>query len=113
MIEIDGKYFLLEDTDLKSGNKVKRQNDTKNVWRCRCPRCSDGRQTEHRMQKCLAVYLGEVGECCVRMDEENHRFVGFNEVRTNGGVVQYEFQTADKSNWLISKAVQKTLDWEE
>jgi hypothetical protein len=47
------------------------------------------------------------------MDEENHRFVGFNEVRANGGVVQYEFQTADKSNWLISKAVQKTLDWEE
>ena len=59
MIEIDGKYFLLEDTDLKGGNKVSRQNDTKNVWRCRCPRCSDGRQKEHRMQKCLAVYLDE------------------------------------------------------
>ena len=43
---------------------------------------------------------------------ENHRFVGFNEVRTNGGVVQYEFLASDKSNWLISKAVQQSINWE-
>ena len=71
------------------------------------------KRTIVHVKKVRFGHLGEVGECCVRMDEENHRFVGFNEVRTNGGVVQYEFQTADKSNWLISKTVQKTLDWEE
>ena len=37
MIEIDGKYYLLEDTDLKDGHKVKREKDNKNVWRYRCP----------------------------------------------------------------------------
>jgi twinkle protein len=56
-------------------------------------------------------HLGKVGECCVRMDDENHRFVGYNEVKANGGVVQYKFQTSDKSNWLISKAIQQTINW--
>ena len=56
MIEIDGKYYVLDADDMKGAHKVKRQHDTKNVWRCRCPLCSDSRQKEHRMQKCLAVY---------------------------------------------------------
>jgi len=64
MIEIDGKYYVLEDDDLKGGNKVNRQHDTKNVWRCRCPLCSDSRQKEHRMQKCLAVYPDEGWAYC-------------------------------------------------
>lgn len=64
MIEIDGKYYVLEDDDLKGGNKVNRQHDTKNVWRCRCPLCSDSRQLEHRMQKCVAVYPDEGWAYC-------------------------------------------------
>ena len=32
MKEIDGKYYLLDANDLKSGHKVQRQ-DSKNVWR--------------------------------------------------------------------------------
>lgn len=69
------------------------------------------KRTIIHIKKVRFNHLGEVGECCVRMDEETHRFVGFNEVRSNGGVVQYEFQTADKSNWLISKAVQQSIKW--
>ena len=59
MIEIDGKYYLLEDTDLKGGHKVKREKDTKNVWRYLCPKCSASRQVEHQKQQCLAVYMDE------------------------------------------------------
>ena len=64
MIEIDGKYYLLEEADLKDGHKVKREKDTKNVWRCRCPKCSDGRKTEHKKQQCLAVYKDEGWAYC-------------------------------------------------
>ena len=63
MKEIDGKYFLLEESDLKGGNKARR-NDGKNVWRCRCPLCSNTRHKEHQNQKCLAVYLDEGWAYC-------------------------------------------------
>lgn len=57
-------------------------------------------------------HLGSVGECCIRMDEESHRFVGFGEKRSDAGnVVQYEFQHADRSNWLASKMIQKEIEW--
>ena len=79
MKTIDGKYFLLEQSDINSLKPVKRA----------------------------------VGECCIRMDEESHRFVGFTEQRTDaGGVVQYKFEQADRSNWLISKTIQREL-WTE
>ena len=64
MKEIDGKYFLLEETDLKDGHKVKREKDQKNVWRCRCPKCSADRQKEHQRQKCVAVYMDEGWAYC-------------------------------------------------
>ena len=54
MKTIDGKYYLLEDTDLRDAHRVKR-NDSKNVWRCRCPLCSATRK-EHKKEKCVAVY---------------------------------------------------------
>ena len=58
-------------------------------------------------------HLGLVGECCVRMDPESHRFVGFNEETTDAGnVVAYRFMESDKSNWLISKSVQQAIAWE-
>lgn len=65
------------------------------------------------LKKVRFAHLGAVGECCIRMDEESHRFVGFTEQRTDaGGVVQYKFEQADRSNWLISKTIQREL-WTE
>ncbi len=57
-------------------------------------------------------HLGCVGECCVRMDEDSHRFVGFRETTTDSGsVIQYVFEQADHSNWLISKSLQQQIEW--
>jgi twinkle protein len=105
----DGKNYVPEMWDIAGTSDYA----NKATWVEIMERDFSQKRTIIHIKKVRFGHLGEVGECCVRMDEENHRFVGFNEVRANGGVVQYEFQTADKSNWLISKAVQKTLDWEE
>ena len=70
-------------------------------------------RTMIHIKKVRFGHLGTVGECCVRMDLENHRFVGFDEEKTDAGdVVQYKFVESDKSNWLISKAVQQGIEWE-
>ena len=70
-------------------------------------------RTMVHIKKVRFGHLGIVGDCCVRMDQENHRFVGFKENKTDAGnVINYEFLESDKSNWLVSKAVQQGINWE-
>jgi twinkle protein len=103
----DGKTYVPEMWDIAGTSDYA----NKATWVEIMERDFSQKRTIVHVKKVRFGHLGEVGDCCVRMDEENHRFVGFNEIKANGGVVQYEFQAADKSNWLISKAVQQTLDW--
>ena len=56
MKTIDGKYYVLDDAELRSAHKVRREKDSKNVLRCQCPLCSANRKKEHRKEKCVAVY---------------------------------------------------------
>ena len=56
MRTIDGKYYVLDDAELKSAHQVRREKDSKNVLRCQCPLCSANRKVEHRKEKCVAVY---------------------------------------------------------
>lgn len=64
------------------------------------------------VRKVRFSHLGEVGECCIRMNPDNHRFGGFSEVRTDAGaVVQYIPDTMDNSNWLTSKTIQRNIVW--
>ena len=104
----DGKAYVPEMWDIAGTSDYA----NKATWVEIMERDFNQKRTIIHIKKVRFGHLGTVGECCVRMDEENHRFVGFNEVTANGGVVQYEFLTADKSNWLISKAVQKNIEWE-
>ena len=103
----DGKTYVPEMWDIAGTSDYA----NKATWVEIMERDFSQKRTIIHIKKVRFGHLGSVGDCCVRMDEENHRFVGFNEVTANGGVVQYEFQQADKSNWLISKAVQKNIDW--
>lgn len=171
MKEIDGKYYLLEETDLKGGYKavVSLGNGNKSrvelfdgfrhtlfaqvenqlTWMVAHPRkpplVKDGKmyvpemwdiagtsdyankatwveilerdfsqqRTMVHIKKVRFGHLGLVGECCVRMDPENHRFVGFDEEKTDAGnVIQYKLRESDKSNWLVSKAVQQDITWD-
>ena len=63
MKTIDGKYFLLEQSDMNSMKRVKRA-DGKHVERGICPQCSAQRKAEHRRQPCLAVYPDEGWAYC-------------------------------------------------
>lgn len=104
----DGKAYVPEMWDIAGTSDYA----NKAAWVEILERDFNQARTYIHVKKVRFGHLGDVGDCCVRMDMENHRFVGFNEVRTNGGVVQYEFLASDKSNWLISKAVQQSINWE-
>ena len=109
MRTIDGKYYVLDDAELKSAHQVRREKDSKNVLRCQCPLCSANRKKEHRKEKCVAVDNDEAGNGA---REKLLRFVGFSEKTTDSGnVVQYLFEQADHSNWLISKSLQQQIEW--
>ena len=104
----DGKAYVPEMWDIAGTSDYA----NKAAWVEILERDFNQARTIIHIKKVRFGHLGDVGDCCVRMDAESHRFVGFNEVRTNGGVVQYEFLASDKSNWLISKAVQQNINWE-
>ena len=103
----DGKAYVPEMWDIAGTSDYA----NKAAWVEIMERDFSNARTFIHVKKVRFGHLGDVGDCCVRMDAENHRFVGFNEVTTNGGVVQYEFLSSDKSNWLISKAVQQNIKW--
>ena len=104
----DGKQYVPEMWDIAGTSDYA----NKATWVEILERDLSQKRTIIHIKKVRFGHLGDVGECCVRMDSENHRFVGFNEVQANGGVVQYEFLPSDKSNWLLSKAVQQNIDWQ-
>ena len=104
----DGKAYVPEMWDIAGTSDYA----NKATWVEILERDFSQQRTMIHIKKVRFGHLGSVGECCVRMDQENHRFVGFNESRTDAGnVVQYVFQESDKSNWLVSKAVQQGIDW--
>ena len=104
----DGKQYVPEMWDIAGTSDYA----NKATWVEILERDFSQKRTIIHLKKVRFGHLGQVGECCVRMDEENHRFVGFKAEEANGGVVRYEFLPSDKSNWLISKAVQKGIDWQ-
>jgi twinkle protein len=104
----DGKQYVPEMWDIAGTSDYA----NKATWVEILERDFSQKRTIIHIKKVRFGHLGQVGECCVRMDEENHRFVGFKAEEANGGVVRYEFLPSDKSNWLISKAVQKGIDWQ-
>ena len=106
----DGKAYVPEMWDIAGTSDYA----NKATWVEILERDFSQQRTMIHIKKVRFAHLGSVGECCVRMDQENHRFVGFNEMKTDAGnVVQYVFQESDKSNWLVSKAVQQGIEWEE
>jgi len=104
----DGKAYVPEMWDIAGTSDYA----NKATWVEILERDFSQQRTTVHVKKVRFGHLGVVGECTVRMDPDNHRFVGFNEVKTDAGnTVQYELLESDKSNWLISKAVQTGITW--
>ena len=105
----DGKAYVPEMWDIAGTSDYA----NKATWVEIMERDFSQQRTMVHVKKVRFGHLGLVGECCVRMDPESHRFVGFNEETTDAGnVVAYRFMESDKSNWLISKSVQQAITWE-
>ena len=105
----DGKAYVPEMWDIAGTSDYA----NKATWVEIMERDISQQRTMVHIKKVRFGHLGIVGDCCVRMDQENHRFVGFKENKTDAGnVINYEFLESDKSNWLVSKAVQQGINWE-
>ena len=106
----DGKAYVPEMWDIAGTSDYA----NKATWVEIMERDFNQKRTIVHVKKVRFGHLGTVGECCIRMDQENHRFVGFHEKRTDAGhVISYEFQESDKSNWLISKSIQQSIEWKK
>lgn len=106
----DGKAYVPEMWDIAGTSDYA----NKATWVEILERDFSQQRTIVHIKKVRFGHLGTVGECCVRMDQENHRFVGFHEKMTDAGnVVSYVFQESDKSNWLISKSIQQSIEWKK
>ena len=104
----DGKAYVPEMWDIAGTSDYA----NKATWVEILERDFSQQRTVIHVKKVRFGHLGSVGECCVRMDRDSHRFVGFRERRTDAGsVVGYEFLESDKSNWLVSKTVQQGIKW--
>ena len=106
----DGKAYVPEMWDIAGTSDYA----NKATWVEIMERDFNQKRTIVHVKKVRFGHLGTVGECCIRMDQENHRFVGFHEKRSDAGhVISYEFQESDKSNWLISKSIQQSIEWKK